>query len=94
VRALCAALDAIRPHAAPHSKLIRFVADRPGHDRRYAIDAGKIRRELSWEPKQRLESGLHATAEWYLANKQWTQALMSGEYRRWLDTNYGSRAEL
>jgi dTDP-glucose 4,6-dehydratase len=94
VEALCAVFDAIRPHVAPHSKLIRFVEDRPGHDRRYAIDAAKIRSELGWQPKQRLDAGLRATVDWYLANTQWVQAVMTGEYRRWIETNYAERPQL
>jgi dTDP-glucose 4,6-dehydratase len=94
VRALCAVLDELRQAGAPHAKLIKYVADRPGHDRRYAIGADKIRRELDWQPRHRLETGLRATVEWYLANPSWAQAVMTGEYLRWVDANYGSRAAL
>jgi len=72
--------------------LINFVADRPGHDRRYAIDAGKIRDELGWEPTQSFESGLRSTVQWYLDNEAWIQGVETGEYRKWLETNYKRRA--
>ncbi|HEY5312249.1 MAG TPA: dTDP-glucose 4,6-dehydratase, partial [Pirellulales bacterium] len=84
VTAICAAVDALRPglpHAPCHS-LITFVADRPGHDRRYAIDAGKIRRELGWQPTQNLASGIKRTVEWYLSHPDWVQRISSGVYRR------------
>jgi dTDP-glucose 4,6-dehydratase len=91
VNALCAIMDELRPQNAPHSKLITFVKDRPGHDRRYAIDAAKIRQELGWEPRQRFESGLRATVEWYLAHMDWVKEVTSGAYRQWVETNYGER---
>ena len=71
--------------------LITFVKDRPGHDMRYAIDATKIERELSWTPKQTFETGLAATVRWYLANTEWIQQVRSGEYRKWIEKNYGDR---
>ena len=92
VQALCEILDALHPAGAPHSRLITFVEDRPGHDRRYAIDASKVRHELGWQPKRRLEAGLRATVEWYLANMPWVRAVTSGEYRDWIATHYESRA--
>jgi dTDP-glucose 4,6-dehydratase len=91
VKSLCAIMDELRPDAAPHAKLMTFVKDRPGHDRRYAIDAQKIRRELGWQPRERFETGLRATVEWYLANMDWVKAVTSGAYRNWVETNYGER---
>ena len=75
VRMICALLDEARPEAAPHGRLIRFVADRPGHDLRYAIDAGLIGRELGWRPRVTLEEGLRRTVAWYLENEAWWRAL-------------------
>lgn len=77
VRRLCGLMDAARPEGAPHARLIRFVADRPGHDRRYAIDASRIRRELGWTPKVTLEEGLKRTVAWYLANEGWWRPLLA-----------------
>ncbi|MGZ5120436.1 MAG: dTDP-glucose 4,6-dehydratase [Burkholderiales bacterium] len=91
VKSLCAIMDELRPAGSPHAKLITFVKDRPGHDRRYAIDASKIRQELGWQPRERFESGLRATVEWYLANMDWVRAITSGAYREWVETNYGER---
>ncbi|HEU4383716.1 MAG TPA: dTDP-glucose 4,6-dehydratase [Anaeromyxobacteraceae bacterium] len=71
--------------------LVKFVADRPGHDRRYAIDAGKARRELGFEPRTRFEDGLGATVAWYLENRGWWERILSGEYRGWYQRNYGNR---
>ena len=72
--------------------LVRFVTDRPGHDRRYAIDAGKARRELGWEPRKRFEEGLAGTVAWYRENRGWWERILSGEYRGWYERNYGNRA--
>ena len=91
MHAVCAILDELRPAGMPHAKLISYVKDRPGHDRRYAINAEKIRQELGWEPQERFESGLRKTVEWYLANDGWVQSITSGEYRQWLDLNYSAR---
>lgn len=77
VRRLCSILDERHPARAPYSDLIRFVADRPGHDLRYAIDAGKIRRELGWQPSVTLDQGLRATVDWYLANASWWQDIQA-----------------
>jgi dTDP-glucose 4,6-dehydratase len=79
VRTICRLLDAERPAAAPHERLIRFVADRPGHDFRYAIDATKIRNELGWQPSVTLEEGLRRTVAWYLANEGWWRPLLARE---------------
>ena len=82
VRAICAILDEMRPDAAgPRERLITFVADRPGHDARYAIDASKIGRELGWRPRQSFDSGLRRTIQWYLDNPKWWGDIRSGVYR-------------
>lgn len=83
VHAICALLDELRPLAAgrPHAELIEFIADRPGHDLRYAIDAGKIECELGWRPRENFTSALRKTVEWYLANEGWWRAVMDGSYR-------------
>ena len=82
VTTLCEILDAALPQSPhrPHSSLIHFVADRPGHDARYAIDDGKLRRELGWMPRETLETGLRRTVDWYLENRSWWQAIRSGVY--------------
>jgi len=84
VRAICALLDELAPGSphAPHAGLIAFVADRPGHDRRYAIDAGKIGRELGWRPLETFETGLRRTVAWYLENDAWCRNVQSGGYRQ------------
>jgi len=71
--------------------LVRFVADRPGHDRRYAIDASKARRELGWGPSRRFEEGLASTVRWYVENRGWWERVMSGEYRSYYQRQYGDR---
>jgi dTDP-glucose 4,6-dehydratase len=91
VHTLCAVMDALHPAGAPHAKLIQFVKDRPGHDRRYAINAEKIRSELGWSPAEKFDSGLRKTIEWYLGHQAWIEGVSSGAYRAWLDLNYGSR---
>lgn len=100
VHRLCELLDELRPTASnPHARhlssykeLIAFVEDRPGHDLRYAIDAGKIQRELGWTPDETFESGLRKTVDWYLNNPDWVARVKSGTYRQWLDRNYSERA--
>ena len=72
--------------------LKEFVADRPGHDLRYAIDATRIREECEWEPKETFDTGIRKTVRWYLSNQSWVDDVRSGEYRKWIDTNYGERA--
>ncbi len=91
VNTLCGILDELAPAGAPHARLITYVTDRPGHDRRYAIDARKIARELGWEPSVGFEDGMRRTVQWYLGNADWVAAVQSGEYRQWLDVNYASR---
>ncbi|KRE04305.1 dTDP-glucose 4,6-dehydratase [Bosea sp. Root381] len=82
VKGICATLDELRPDpAGPHARLINYVTDRPGHDARYAIDAGKIGRELGWTPRETFETGLRRTVEWYLANPAWWGDIRSGVYR-------------
>jgi dTDP-glucose 4,6-dehydratase len=84
VRSLCEIVDELRPDLPhrPCASLTTFVKDRPGHDRRYAVDATKARRELDWCPRQDLASGLRATVEWYLNNPSWVERVTSGAYRR------------
>ncbi len=93
VDTLCTLLDQQQPRADGKSYLTlkTFVADRPGHDRRYAIDAGKIARELGWTPRETFESGIGKTVAWYLANGEWIAHVQSGAYRQWVETNYGAR---
>lgn len=79
VRMICEHMDILRPEGAPHDRLISFVPDRPGHDRRYAIDPRRIRDELGWRPSVTIEEGLRRTVEWYLANRDWWQPLLSRE---------------
>jgi dTDP-glucose 4,6-dehydratase len=90
VETVCALLDELRPDdpVVPHRGLITFVKDRPGHDRRYAIDASKIERELGWRPRETFESGLRKTVEWYLGNQDWVNEVTSGAYRQWIATQY------
>jgi dTDP-glucose 4,6-dehydratase len=93
VKTVCALLDELRPRAdgKPYAEQITYVTDRPGHDRRYAIDATKIHRELGWKPAETFESGIRKTVQWYLDNSGWTANVQSGDYRKWLDQNYASR---
>ena len=93
VRKICSLLDGFRPKAgAKHDDLITFVTDRPGHDRRYAIDYSKIGAELGWGPGESFESGLERTVRWYLDHADWVHGVQTGEYKRWIDTNYAERA--
>jgi dTDP-glucose 4,6-dehydratase len=96
VEALCALLDELRPTSShvPHNQLIRYVEDRPGHDRRYAIDARKIESELNWHAAESFESGLRKTVQWYLDNARWVDNVTSGAYQQWLTKNYSGRADL
>ena len=92
VRALCAVLDRERPKkSGAYAEQIAFVKDRPGHDRRYAIDGAKLRAELGWQPAETFDTGLAKTARWYLANPGWVEEVTSGAYRNWMDTNYARR---
>jgi len=92
VHTIICLLDELKPDpAGSYARLITHVTDRPGHDRRYAIDARKIERELDWRPAETFETGIRKTVEWYLANQLWVAHVTSGEYRNWLDRNYGER---
>ena len=91
VRQICAVLDELRPGGAPYESLITYVKDRPGHDKRYAIDCSKIERELGWVPKETFDTGLRKTVQWYLDNDEWVRGVASGEYRKWVSLNYGER---
>jgi dTDP-glucose 4,6-dehydratase len=91
VNVLCAILDELHPQGAPHDRLITYVKDRPGHDKRYAIDCRKLQNDLGWSPKESFRSGIRKTVEWYLENAQWVAKIVSGEYRDWIKGNYGSR---
>jgi dTDP-glucose 4,6-dehydratase len=92
VKLLCSLLDEMVPDAlVPRELLITFVEDRPGHDRRYAINADKIERELGWRPAETFASGLRKTVEWYLANRMWLDEVTTGAYRNWVETNYAKR---
>ena len=90
IRNACAILDELRPAdpVVPHRELITFVKDRPGHDRRYAIDARKIERELGWKPRESLESGIRRTVQWYIEHEQWVNEVTGGDYRQWIETHY------
>jgi dTDP-glucose 4,6-dehydratase len=93
VRTVCRLLDEMRPDpAGPHERLVTFVRDRPGHDRRYAIDASRIADELGWRPRETFDSGIRRTVGWYLSNAGWIEGVTSGRYRDWMASNYGSRA--
>ncbi|CAN7755819.1 dTDP-glucose 4,6-dehydratase [Caballeronia sp. LjRoot29] len=89
VRTICRLLDELAPDSdGPYERLISFVKDRPGHDRRYAIDARKIESELGWRPSETFATGIRKTIEWYLKHKQWVLHVQSGAYREWIDRNY------
>jgi len=89
VETVCRLLDEMRPDpAGPRSRLIAHVADRPGHDKRYAIDARKIERELGWRPSETFESGIRKTVAWYLDNAAWVERVQSGAYRQWIASHY------
>jgi dTDP-glucose 4,6-dehydratase len=93
VHTVCALLDELRPRTdgAAYSQQITYVTDRPGHDRRYAIDAGKIERELGWKPAETFETGIRKTVQWYLDHQDWVANVQSGAYRDWVEQNYGER---
>jgi dTDP-glucose 4,6-dehydratase len=93
VTTLCALLDELAPNSKfrPHAQLITYVADRPGHDRRYAIDARKLEGELNWRAQESFETGLRKTVEWYLSNMEWVEHVTSGTYQHWVKQNYGDR---
>ncbi len=93
VKTICALLDELVPESPykPHAQLMTYVKDRPGHDRRYAIDATKIQRELQWKPEESFETGMRKTIEWYLSNRQWIASVTGAEYQEWVATNYSDR---
>ena len=93
VHAVCALLDELRPRidGKSYREQIAYVTDRPGHDRRYAIDAGKIERELGWKPAETFETGIRKTVQWYLDNQGWVSNVQSGAYRTWVEKNYQGR---
>ena len=93
VRTICALVDEARPDpAGPRERLITYVKDRPGHDRRYAINADKIDNELGWQPAETFETGIRKTIHWYLDHQDWVAAVLSGAYRDWIATNYAERS--
>jgi dTDP-glucose 4,6-dehydratase len=93
VNMVCDLLDELAPSSPhrPHKQLIRFVQDRPGHDRRYAIDARKLESELGWHAEETFATGLRKTVQWYLDNQAWMEEVTSGAYLQWIDKNYGAR---
>ena len=95
VRTLCRILDRKKPRAdgSSYADLITYVQDRPGHDQRYAIDAGKISRELGWKPQETFETGIEKTVDWFLQHQDWVDNVTSGEYRNWVQTHYAERGE-
>jgi dTDP-glucose 4,6-dehydratase len=92
VETICSILDEISPNdpVVPHRQLVTYVKDRPGHDRRYAIDSSKIERELGWAPGETFETGLRKTVMWYLQHHEWVEEVTSGNYRRWIATHYSA----
>ncbi len=94
VHTVCALLDELRPRPGGKSyrEQIAFVTDRPGHDRRYAIDARKIERELGWKPAETFDTGIRKTVQWYLDNQGWVSHVQSGDYRNWVEKNYAGRS--
>ena len=88
VHQVCAVLDELRPGAQPYAGLISYVKDRPGHDRRYAMDIARIERELGWLPRETFASGLRKTVEWYLSHPSWVEHVTSGAYRDWIGLQY------
>lgn len=94
VRTVCALLDELRPRTdgQPYQQQITYVTDRPGHDRRYAIDATKLATELGWKPAETFETGIRKTVQWYLDNQTWVNNVLSGDYRQWMETNYRGRS--
>jgi len=92
VETICSILDELCPNdpVVPHRKLITFVKDRPGHDRRYAMDARKIQRELGWRPRETFETGIRKTVAWYLHNESWVKSVTGGSYRQWIAKHYST----
>ncbi|MBI3593460.1 MAG: dTDP-glucose 4,6-dehydratase [Nitrospirae bacterium] len=95
VKTLTGILDGIKPRRSGlYEELIQFVTDRPGHDRRYAINARKIENELGWQPKESFKTGLEKTVRWLLEHQEWTENISSGKYKAWIETNYASREQI
>ena len=96
VTTICDLVDEMRPSADGRRRrdLITYVKDRPGHDRRYAINAEKLKRELQWEPSERFESGLRKTVGWYLDHAEWVDRVRTGAYLEWINKNYTERVAL
>ncbi|QXI39810.1 dTDP-glucose 4,6-dehydratase [Pseudomonas xantholysinigenes] len=94
VERVCALLDELRPRAdgKGYAEQVTYVTDRPGHDRRYAIDARKLERDLGWTPAETFETGIRKTVEWYLDNQDWVESVQSGHYREWVEKNYAERS--
>lgn len=91
VKTICAILDEMRPHRdGSYANLITYVKDRPGHDRRYAIDSTKLQTQLGWKPKECFETGIHKTVQWYLDHQDWVKNVQSGAYREWTAKQYGN----
>lgn len=91
VLTICDLLDELVPKNTSYREQITYVADRPGHDRRYAIDASKISQDLNWKPQETFESGIRKTVEWYLTNQRWVENVKTGNYQLWIDYNYSNR---
>ncbi|MBN7123135.1 dTDP-glucose 4,6-dehydratase [Erwinia billingiae] len=91
VQTVCALLDELQPTEGRYADLITYVNDRPGHDRRYAIDSSKIQKDLGWKPQETFESGLRKTVQWYLTNNEWIDNVKSGAYQSWIEQNYEKR---
>jgi dTDP-glucose 4,6-dehydratase len=92
VNTICAIVDEVHPEGAPHDRLVTFVKDRPGHDRRYAVDASKIKRELGWRQRETFTTGIRRTIEWYISNAAWSEQVTNGSYRHWIQANYENRS--
>ena len=90
VRQVCEILDELVPAKEPYARLVTYVKDRPGHDRRYAMDIAKIERELGWQPRETFATGLRKTIQWYLGNPEWVEHVTSGSYREWIDKQYAT----
>jgi dTDP-glucose 4,6-dehydratase len=91
VTMICSMLDDLLPKAAHYKEQVTFVKDRPGHDRRYAIDTSKIERNLGWQPQETFSTGIRKTVHWYLEHQDWVAEVTSGAYRGWIETQYSSR---
>jgi dTDP-glucose 4,6-dehydratase len=91
IQTLCELMDELTPETAPHTRLITHVADRPGHDRRYAIDGSRLRRELGWTPATTFEAGIRRTVAWYLDNDAWSRAVTGVDHEKWVAKNYAKR---